>query len=54
MLILGIIGILFVLIGVMALMSDEKPKPKAKSKKKRKRTVWDDDPFYGTPLQKIK
>ena len=54
MLILGIIGILFVIIVLMVMMSNEEPKPKPKNKKKRKRTVWDDDPFYGTPLQKIK
>lgn len=51
MIFLGMIGITLVFIGVTALMSDEKPKPKAK--KPRRRSVWDDDPFFGTPLQKV-
>ena len=39
---------------VFGLMSDEKPKPKEWKPKKKTRSVWDDDPLYGTPLQKIK
>lgn len=44
--------IAFVIIGVMAMMSDEEPIPKNENKPRR-RSVWDDDPFFGTPLQKI-
>ena len=36
----------------MGLMNPESTKPKSK-KKPRKRSVWDSDPFFGTPLQKI-
>ena len=37
---------------VVGLMDSGKPKPK-KKKKSRKRSEWDDDPFFGTPLQKV-
>ena len=37
---------------VVGLMDPGKPKPK-KKKKSRKRSEWDDDPFFGTPLQKV-
>ena len=49
---IGTIIISIVAIGAVALMSDEKPTPK-KKKKSRKRSKWDDDPFFGTPLQKV-
>ena len=37
---------------VVGLMDPGKPKMKNKKKSSR-RSVWDDDPFFGTPLQKI-
>jgi hypothetical protein len=40
MLILGMIGIAFVIIGVMALMSDEKPKNNSHKKYGNKKTFW--------------
>lgn len=52
MFILGTIGIIAIITGVMLLMRNEKPIPKNENKPRR-RSVWDDDPFFGTPLQKI-
>ena len=52
---------LLIIIGMIAIVAaildhatgmDRKPKPK-KKKKSRKRSEWDDDPFFGTPLQKV-
>ncbi len=37
----------------VGLMSKQEPEKSYKPKKKT-RSVWDDDPLYGTPLQKIK
>ena len=34
------------------MMTSRSKKPKSK-KKSRKRSIWDSDPFFGTPLQKI-
>ena len=36
---------------IVGLMSKQEPE---KPQKTRKHTVWDDDPFFGTPLQKVK
>jgi len=46
-----ILGACMVGLGI-GLMDLGKPKPK-KKKKSRKRSEWDDDPFFGTPLQKV-
>ena len=46
-----ILGACMVGLGI-GLMDPGKPKPKMK-KKSRKRSEWDDDPFFGTPLQKV-
>ena len=52
---------LLIIIGMIAIVAaildhasgmDRKPTPK-KKKKSRKRSEWDDDPFFGTPLQKV-
>ena len=51
MVFLGIIGITLIIIGVMALMSNEKPKPR--KPKKKVHSPWDKDPFFGTPLEKF-
>ena len=41
------------LIGLgIVLMESGKTTQKPK-KKSRRRSVWDDDPFFGTPLQKV-
>jgi hypothetical protein len=55
MFLLGTIVIAGIVIGVMSLIIDEKPKHKKPWKKNisRKRSIWDKDPFFGTPLQKI-
>lgn len=34
--------------------TDTKPKKSGSTHRKKKRSVWDDDHFFGTPLQKIK
>ena len=34
--------------------TDTKPKKSGSPHRKKRRSVWDDDPFFGTPLQKIK
>ena len=52
MLIIGIIGIAALIIGVMHFMSNKNPTSKKKSRRK-KSDPWDDDPFFGTPLQKF-
>ena len=52
MLIIGIIGIAALIIGVMHFMSNKKPTSKKKSRR-RKSDPWDDDIFFGTPLQKF-
>jgi len=56
MMYLGIILIGCVIGLVVGLMDPTPPKKpwKPKRKERRKKTVWDDDPLYGTPLQKIR
>ena len=34
--------------------TDTKPKKSGSPHRNKRRSVWDDDPFFGTPLQKIK
>ena len=48
---LMILGACIIGLGI-GLMDPGKPMPKNKNKPRR-RSVWDDDPFFGTPLQKI-
>lgn len=52
-LIMMIIGAVAIGLGV-GLMSKQEPEKKPWKPKKKTRSVWDDDPLYGTPLQKIK
>ena len=50
---LSIIGGIAIGLG-LGLMSKQEPEKKPWKPKKKTRSVWDDDPLYGTPLQKIK
>jgi len=50
---LSIIGGITIGLG-LGLMSKQEPEKKPWKPKKKTRSVWDDDPLYGTPLQKIK
>ena len=49
-----IIGMIATAAAILDHASGMNRKPKVKNKNKsHRRSVWDDDPFFGTPLQKI-